>query len=63
MCAEKIKWSIGKPFMLSGVFKAPCMTAWASSFLTFRASMVSLRSKSSVSYTNKFKRCQQGALG
>lgn len=38
------------PFMFSGVFKAPCMTACASSFLVLRASMVSLSSTSSVSY-------------
>lgn len=42
--------SICKPFMLSGLFKAPCMTAWASSFLVLRASMVSRSSISSESY-------------
>lgn len=39
-----------QPFMFSGAFKAPCMTACASSFLVLRASMVSLSSNSSVSY-------------
>lgn len=47
---RKIIWLISKPFMLSGLFKAPCMTAWASSFLVLRASMVSLSSVNSESY-------------
>lgn len=55
-CAERCRqthgdaeWIICKPFMLSGLFKAPCMTAWASSFLVRRASMVSRSSTSSES--------------
>lgn len=54
---RKINWSISKPFILSGLLKAPCMTAWASSFLSLRASMVSLRSISSESYKT-FNKCQ-----
>lgn len=48
----KINWYKSKPFMLSGLFKAPCMTAWASSFLLFRDSIVSRSSNSSESCTN-----------
>lgn len=49
---NSISWLMSKPFMLSGVFKAPCMTAWASSFLALRASMVSRSSDNSESCTN-----------
>lgn len=53
---KRAAWQIRKallivqPFVFSGVFKAPCMTACASSFLVLRASMVSFSSTSSVSY-------------
>lgn len=46
---KEISWEISKPFMFSGLFKAPCMTAWASSFLDLRVSMVSLNSINSES--------------
>lgn len=45
-------WLIYKPFMLSWLFKAPWMTACASSFLVFRASIVSRISTNSESCTN-----------
>lgn len=45
----RVSWKSHKPFEFSGLFKAPWMTAWASSFLALRESMVSLSSINSES--------------